>query len=281
MNLSYLHRVRDWLQQTGPQRRATYPDAFTRFLERAVPGFRAAERVTLTGSPFYDVMPPAPRLPLPARRARTFALSACSDFIASLPFERPGDVSEVSEKEQRSIPVRLRRKDIYLEWPDSNVNLTYPSAVWLPSRGTYDVWGIGPARLIERSVDVFGRNTALLLIADWTETFQLEVWGGKDNEREAVLGGIETTFLAQEDSSGLRLVLTEYFNQVCSFELGDGMNIDDPDVVRGRRRAHLSLKLTVPVVKLIRTVPFYPTTQGRLVQADGESVPIGLDADAG
>ena len=199
----------------------------------------------LKGVPFGEVWPPYPPRPLPDMDARTHALRRLRQFIAALDFSRTGNVNEPA------IGYRVPKEQIHTEQPDEPQNLTMPAIAFLPGESTTDAFGLGPAKMEEDTADVFGEGLVLVVKHDYVEPFILEVWGASKAERRSLVAGLTEAFTSLEESGTLRLTLPDYFDRVAEFTFLGTKYIDDPEVIRGRRRAHLRVELRVPEVQLV------------------------------
>lgn len=199
--------------------------------------------------------PEQPALPLPGIDARTYALRAFADWLSTLQFARTG------KKGGEDIQFCVPRKDIHVHQPDHVKDLEFPSICFLPQRGMYETFGLGPARLDDATCDVFGQGTALLQLAEYTESFIIEIWGSKIAERRAIVAGLETAMGSFDDSWAVTLRLKDYFDRTATFSLNEKQYIDEPDAVRNRRRAHMFVELTVGVVRLVNAVTLQPYAQ--------------------
>jgi hypothetical protein len=207
----------------------------------------------LAGRSFFGRVNPRnkPR-PLPAYDARTHALGRFADFLASLEWSRRGNVGEPD------VSYRIPREDVYEDQPDDPANLNFPSLAFLPARGTHDQYTLGPCDVIEESYGQFGKGTVLLLQGEYIELFMVEAWGSHVVERRSILAGIQAVIRMNERSNALQLSLPAYYNRVASFSLVDSTYIDDPDVVRGRRRGQVAIELRVPEVILVDAITMRP-----------------------
>lgn len=196
--------------------------------------------------------PPRPPQPLPTEDGRTIALRLFGDFLATLQFRRSGG------KDKSPIEFKIPRKDIHIEQPDHVEDMKFPSIAFVPGRGVFASFGLGPPQIKDDTIDKFAPGTALLESAEYNERFTLEVWGSKRGERRAVMAGIEAAMLRQESSYSLILLLKDLFDTTAEFSIEERENIDDPDVVRNRRRGHFYVDLSVCVVQLVNIVTMRP-----------------------
>lgn len=181
---------------------------------------------------------------LPDADARTMALRRFRDFCSRLDFARIGDSGGGPKT------FRVPRDNVLVEWPDDPKDLRMPAIGVVPARGQAQAVALGPPDPIEDSVDVYGRGTVLYTLGEYVETLTVEVWGSHKAERSSLVAGLGAALRASEESLSLRLRLPDYFGQVAEFSFTEVQYVDEPDVVRGRRRAQLFVELRVPEVRL-------------------------------
>jgi hypothetical protein len=218
------------------------------------PGF------TFVGETFGNVFPPRPPVALPTIEARTAALRAFANYLATLRFMRPGFKGSPFPEE-----FRVKREDIHVEQPDGVVDLRFPSIAFLGGRGTYDWFRLGGPYLFDETYNCFGPGTVLAWAGDYVEDFTIECWASKKPERRAMIAGIEAAMLRSESSTATRFELTEFFGVVASYDLSQ-RELNEDEAVRNRRRAMLYVNLRVPVVELVNAVTLKPYV--RVVVAD-------------
>lgn len=200
----------------------------------------------LTGVPFGTVWPPKPPpRGLPDKDAREHALKQFKLFVSLLVFNRPGNINEPP------IPFKVPEDSIHIYQPDDVKTAELAGIGILPGRGVHQEYGLGPAVVLEDTVDVFGQGTVLVRESEYTEVFTIEIVAAKHAERTAIAAGLKEVLRYADDSYAIRLRLPGYYNQVASFSLNESMPIDDDHAVRNRRRAHLYVELTVPEVFLV------------------------------
>ena len=218
---------------------------------------RAAKYVL--GPLLGDVYPPTPPRPLPDFDARSRALRRFCDFIAALEFSKTGAVGAPA------VPYFVPREQVFEEQPDEPDRLRFPAVAILPGRGVHDNWRLGPVQLIEETFGEFGVGTALADLGEYVEPIVVEAWGNHPSERRSILAGIESVIRFGQTSSALRLSLPDYFNRVATFQLNESQYVDDPDIVRGRRRGQLMLELRVQEVALVDEKTLRPMVEVALV----------------
>jgi hypothetical protein len=216
---------------------------------------RDAARLVL-GPLLGQVYPPAPERPLPDFDARTHAVRRLCDFIAALEFSRTGDAPG-----GQVVTYRVPRERCFEEQPDDPQRLDFPSVAVLPGRGVHDNWRLGPVRLIDETFGRWGRGTALADLGEYVEPVMVEAWGNHPAERRSLLAGLEGVIRLGQRSSALRLLLPAYFDRVATFQLNESQYVDDPDVVRGRRRGQVMLELRVQEVVLVDAKTLRPMVE--------------------
>jgi hypothetical protein len=220
-------------------------------------GISAAAAQLLAGTTIGNVYPAATPVPLEDIDARTASVRRLRQFFAALDFSRIG------AKGAAPIGFRIPESAIFEEQPDDEAKIVFPSLGMLPSPGVHDAPFLGPAQPDESTIDVFAPRTVLYWLGEYTETITIEVWGSHKGDRRALMAGLKQALRSQEDTIGLRLTLPEYYDRICQFNLPASQYIDDPDVVRGRRRGQLSLELRCPEVVLVDyvTMRLYVTSE--------------------
>jgi hypothetical protein len=213
-------------------------------------GLIAHEAFDLVTSPYGRVWPVRAEKPLPATDTRTIVLRRFRQFLSLLRFRRPGNAPG------QTIEFRVPAENIHIEQPDNVKELRFPGIAILPGRGTSEPIGLGPPKVLEDTWNVYGADTVLVQQGEYTEDFTVEVWGSQRAERRALIAGISAALRSADDSYSTRIKLPEYYDRVCEFWLSGQQHIDDPDVVRGRRRGHLFVGMRVAEVQLINAVGF-------------------------
>lgn len=194
--------------------------------------------------------PPREPPPLPALDAREHALEAFADFVSELVFAQPDSLIHPTF----SIP----RNQVLTHQPPDPQLLVFPSVAIVPVRGTHDSCSLGGFDVLDETLDVFERGTAVVRLGEYSEPLTVEAWAEHDPQRTSILAGIEIAFRLSERTGAILLRLPKYFGTTARFTLTQSEHIDDPDVVRGRIRAHLYLSMDVPELQLVDAVTFRP-----------------------
>ena len=214
--------------------------------------FSLVARRLLRGTVFGTVYPPTPRDALPDSDSRHHALEQLRTYLSLLVFSRTS--SEGQPAKSFSVPMG----DVLIEQPDEPKGLNFPSIVVLPGRGTHEQVGLGPAWIDEATVDVYGKGSALLVLGEYIEPLTIEVYASHRAERRALMAGLKVALRPLEESSSLLLRLPHYYDQTASFTLLESQYIDDPDIIRGKRRGQFPVQLRVPEVALVDVVTLKP-----------------------
>lgn len=197
------------------------------------------------GYPWGEVDPKRPILPLPSVDPRTLAVRWLARYLSELTFYRPGNVGEPP------IALQVPYDRIFVEPPDDDVQMQYPSMVVLGDEGEqYEAIGLGTSYLIEGTHDRYLPGTALQRQYQHHEFFTLEVHTTKKPERRALMAGIGVALNPTEAMYGLRLLMPDYYDQTVCFTLDSATRVED-DYVRGRRVARIRLEMTFDVVALV------------------------------
>lgn len=182
----------------------------------------------------------------PTQDARSAAFDRLKLFVSLLRFFRKGD------KGGAPYEFRVPLENVLEEWPDAEKDLKLPSVAFIAGPGIHEPLALGPPVICEESVGVFGPNTALEQTGVYREQIGVEAWAHGKAERRALVAGLQLAFTSAPGSYAIRMKLPAYYGQIATFVLDETVYADDPDVVRGRRRASLRVTMTVPEVRLVR-----------------------------
>jgi hypothetical protein len=217
-------------------------------------GFFDALRKIIVGTLWGDVVPSRPDPPKQHLDARLWAISALLDYVATISFEI--DNSPSPNPKAFQIP----RENLLDEWPDSMDTMVFPSIAVTPGEPVITPRGFSNS-IDESTLDLFGVGTALLPMHEHQERIVLEIWATTRFQRAAIVAGLQTAFDEAEEMSGIRLPLPDYFGQTARFTLEGDARVDDENSARRRRRARMTVRMEVDVVRLVNTVPILPEVE--------------------
>ena len=200
--------------------------------------------------PYGDVLPPRAPPALAPLDARTYALSALLDYVATIPFVRVATVG----KPPRAMPIA--RDDMHTSMPSSD--LVMPSLVCLSGPIEKIPCGMSP-QPDESTLHAYGYNTVLVPQHEHVETVPIEIWASKADEAKSVLAGLEASFSPMEGVAGMRLILPTYYGRVARFLYDrDEHPQDDSMAVKNRWRVIAHVVMQVSVVRLYNAVTMLP-----------------------
>lgn len=183
--------------------------------------------------------------------ARTAALRALFAYLARVDFLREGPTGGPLER------FRIPPENFFVEWPESVVQLPFPSIVARDARGTFVGHGLGPPTLFDETIGVTGQGTALIRGDEYVEDVQLEVWARTRAERRGLCAALDVVFTVSQERAGIQFSLTEYHGQTAHFMpckerqfLGEQMN------AMGRRQAVYVTELRVVTVRAVNVQAF-------------------------
>lgn len=228
----------------------------------------------IKGTVYGTVWPPRPSpKPLP-EDGRTIALRTLAQYIAALNCYRVG-----KKGEPRTIKFNIPEKQFYIEWPDSKQSMVWPCIAVVHDTAPYDPIGL-VSYVEEESFGKFGPGTVVQWQSEYVEPIQLEIWCSTKAERRGILSAFETAMSPTEQMSGVRFRMPGYYDQLVCFTLNSRKLIDEPDSMRGRRRAVLSVQMRFNTVALINAVTMKPVTTSQVdVAQDG--TPVDLSQSPG
>ena len=206
-----------------------------------------------------------PDVPLPDVDARTHGLRVLAQWLSALVYRRT--MASGAPPEAFSItPDR-----VFIEQPDNVEGLQFPAIGIIAGRGQYLPRGIGGAEPDDETATMDG--LALVVPYDYQELITIEGFGSKISERRSIVAAIEVAMGLYEGTTDLRLIMRDYFGLCATFSLMERENIDDVEISRGRRRVHLFVQMTVPVVAEAR----FATLDAR----PGGTVKVDLEVSGG
>lgn len=148
------------------------------------------------------------------------------------------------------------------EWPYANQKLTFPSIT--VTTGSAKRVPLMPEQIactdpIEDDQDVdFGKVMATEIVAEYDDTWQVDLWTRNKLERAQLIRQIIDAFNSQEMSAdgknnpdGISLTLTAYHNVIARYEIQDHESVDDEAAAqRQERREKFRILVNFREVKL-------------------------------
>jgi hypothetical protein len=191
----------------------------------------------------------ADRAARPFQDGRTAALLRLKLFVSLLRFFREGD------RGGPPVEFRVPLANVLEEWPDDEKAFKLPAVAFLPGEGIEEPLGLGGPVVCESTVGKYGPGTVVEESGVYREDIGVEAWGGGKAERRGLMAGLKAAFTSGSSGYSIRLKLPDYLDQIATFTLTSSRYFEEPDAVKGRRRASLTLAMSVPAVRLVR----YPT----------------------
>jgi hypothetical protein len=204
------------------------------------------------GRPIGEVWPRRPDRPLADKDAREHALEQLRKFISLLVFRR------TMEPGAPARGFRVPIDQIHVYQPDDAKLIKLPAIGFLPARGHHEEFGLGPPQPIEETQDVYGPGTVLVYQSDYVELFTVEVFAAKHAIRRGVMAGLKDVLRACDSSAAIGLKLPGYYDRVARFWMPDSQYVQEPEIVKNRRRGQLFIELRVPEVRLVDYVTMRP-----------------------
>lgn len=200
-------------------------------------------RGTRLGVTYPQVVLPAPS----AFEARMHALRRLREYLCLIDFYRAGATA----------PYRLPPQDVHLEQPDAIDALRFPCVSIIAGRSE-QISQLGGSIIDEATFGKYGQGTVVVQDYEHQELLTLEVMASSRAERTGLATGIDAALQPIAGVSSLRLSLPAYYDSTAVFSSMSGQTIDDPDVVKGRRRAHRYVMLRVPALRLVGAMHLRP-----------------------
>ncbi len=132
------------------------------------------------------------------------------------------------------------------EWPYANEKLVYPSLTITtgnPKRTPYST----ATQLTLSTPDIDGKVTTTEVIAEWDDTFQLDLWTRDKNERRIFTDKIVDLFGSQwhtQGVDGLSLVMSGNFAEICRYTI-DVCKVQDDEAAAERQERRQLFKILV------------------------------------
>lgn len=165
------------------------------------------------------------------------------------------------------------------EWPYANQQLKYPSLTI--STGNPKRTPLMPEQIAITAPDFQNKVVATEIVAEWDDTFQLDLWTRTKEERAIYTNKLIALFNSQEmgediqgidQPDGLSLPLVNYFGEIARYDLDTFKCVDDEQAAERQERRE---KITVLInCREIRQRTYYAmvTIQAGVNTAKSEPV---------
>ena len=203
-------------------------------------------------APWPRILPAKADIPMRVRGARDCALARLFDYLSEITWRRSGP------KGGCPIEFSIPRSSMFVEQPDSEVELTFPAIGVLPGKTIPEPpLMLGGPAVLDDTFGRYGKDSVLVDCGEVSEDVTLDVWVNKMAERRAIAFGVEGPVFRGELGS-LYLPLPAYFGQVAVFTYSGCTRIDGDPVQLDRRELHVHLNLRVGCVFLVQANEFDP-----------------------
>jgi hypothetical protein len=148
---------------------------------------------------------------------------------------------------------------VFLDWPDTEDDrIPAPSAtIMAPSGVSLNLPGpLSGQQLLEGTLDVYAPGTVLRKLGETACTIEVVVVVSHKDERSAVRRGLIEAFMAEpdEERSGRRVLVAEYFGRLARFDLRAIDYPDNPtDAQQKQWAVSAKFDADIEVVKLVAT----------------------------
>jgi hypothetical protein len=194
-----------------------------------------------------------------AKDGRTCALEALGRYLTENLYRRLGDASDPSPVPGQA-PAKafsLPAANFYTDEPDPEQDMLFPSIVCVGS-GEADRW-MSSGEPDTSSQDVWAPGTVLVPLWSHDEDVQLKVYGSQLASLRGLMGGLEQLLQPSNGIGGVRLMLPDYYNEVCRFMLYGTDWTPQLDAVRNRRYAVHRLHFDMKIVRLVAYAEIVPS----------------------
>lgn len=130
---------------------------------------------------------------------------------------------------------------VLTEWPYANQKLTYPSITI--TTGNPARMPLEPEQIAITTPDVDNKVTATEVVAEYDDTWQIDLWARNKLERAQVVKQIIDAFNAAEvdttganNPDGISLTLVNYFNVIARYEIQTHQSVDDEAAAQRQER---------------------------------------------
>lgn len=206
------------------------------------------------------------RLPLQAdpgpaaKDGRTCALEALGRYLTENLYRRLGDATDPSPVpgQAPAVPFSVPPANFYTDEPDPEVDMLFPAIAVAGGDAEKTTW-LGGGEPDPKSRDVWAPGTALVPLWRHEEDLQLKVYGSQLASLRGLMGGIEQLLQPSNGVGSVRLLLPDYYGEVCRFQLAGTDWTPQLDAVRNRRYAVHRLRFDVKIVRLVAYVEMLPS----------------------
>jgi len=146
---------------------------------------------------------------------------------------------------------------VAIGWPRREENLKpLPMAVVIPNGETRYAMPNLEANFIERTENAYAPETVLRQVSHATQELMVHILSAHHEERRAIRAAFELALLAEpnDDLTGRRQVVPEYYNRTCRIELLGMSDLDDADrALANEYELVARFRAEVAVVQLVST----------------------------
>lgn len=144
---------------------------------------------------------------------------------------------------------------VYSEWPNENDKLIFPAVTLLSGKIGFMNLMIEQDSVSDPDVD--GRVTAVEVIGEYDFKMQLDLWCTSKFQRDVLMGQIidalnpiSASPQGDQNTSGVALQLTDYFNSWANFSTENSQYIDDEaGAQRQERRAKIDILVNCRAIR--------------------------------
>jgi hypothetical protein len=195
-----------------------------------------------------------------AKDGRTCALEALGRYLTENVYRRLGDAVDPSPVPGQA-PAKafsLPAANFYTDEPDPEQDMLFPSIAVAGGDAEKSKW-LGGGEPDPESRDVWAPGTVLVPLWRHEEDLQLKVYGSQLASLRGLMGGVEQLLQPSNGVGSVRLVLPDYYNEVCRFFLVGTDWTPQLDAVRNRRYAVHRLHLDMKIVRLVAYAEMIPS----------------------
>lgn len=177
--------------------------------------------------------------------ARDRALTRLLDYLAEVTWRHTG-----TTKDGEPIEFKIRRCNMFLEQPESEIKMSFPTIAVLQNRNAPINQTIGPPTILEETRDRYGKGTVLVQVDELSEEVVLDCWFETRAQRRAIHAGMEGGVL-HTNQGPLYLTLPKYFDRIVSFQFQAAQRFDGDSAIRNRRELQITVSMRMECVFLV------------------------------